>query len=164
MNIKDKRVERGLLQKDIMADVSLYSKIENGKALSTPKDSERLAKIFGCEIQELFSENELSFFDGVLRGFNSTEDEGGKLLAAEEKAAARAICKPEKRHLGFVRKCYWLNKTRNKDFSKAIVKLGYKTAQAWFSAVVDEAIEQAESFDPETRFYYSDYMGKEECL
>ena len=40
--------------------------------------------------------------------------------------------------------------------------VGYKTAQAWFSAVVDETIEQAED-EPEKEYYLSDYMGKEEC-
>ena len=64
MNIKEKRIEKGLSQKDIMKDVSLYSKIENGKALSTPKDSERFAELFGCAVPELFTESELSFFAG----------------------------------------------------------------------------------------------------
>ena len=162
MNIKEKRIEKGLSQKEIMRDISLYSKIENGKALSTPQDSERFAELFGCTVPELFTENELSFFGGLLGGFKTIKNKDSKLLAAEEKIVSEAVCKPSKRHLGFVRKCYWLNKTRNEQFSEAISKLGYKTAQDWFSAVVDETIEQAQD-EPEKEYYLSDYMGKEEC-
>ena len=162
MNIKEKRIEKGLSQKDIMKDVSLYSKIENGKALSTPKDSERFAELFGCAVPELFTESELLFFGGLSGGFKTIKGKDSKLLAAEDKIVSCAVCKPPKRHFGFVRKCYWLNKTRNEQFSEAISKLGYKTAQAWFSAVVDETIEQAED-EPEKEYYLSDYMGKEEC-
>lgn len=161
MNIKEKRMAKGLLQSDVMEDVSLYSKIENGKAISTPGDSERFAELFGCEIPELFTGDELSFFGGLSEAGRGAKAKDGKLLAKEDKIVASAVCKPPRRHLGFIRKCYWLNKTRNEEFSGAISRLGYRTAQAWFSAMVDETIEQAR--EGEKEYYLSDYMGKEEC-
>ena len=93
MNIHEKRIAAGLLQKDVMKDTGLLSKIENGKALPCPDDIERMAVLFNCKPQELFTGEEDAFFKKTFAG--------GKLYSHSAKNGNKAVCKPVK-----MRKCF----------------------------------------------------------
>ncbi len=174
MRIKEKRLSAGIKQCEVMKDVSLYSKIENGKAIATESDSRRMAELFGCELDELFTKKELAFFEGLSKAAQDGESKDKEFAAKEEKLSEMPICKPLKRHLGFVRKCYWLNKTRSEELKRAVTAMGYRTAQDWYSDMVDKTIYCIKGEKPFTNtnsiayqdedvnFYYSDYMGREE--
>lgn len=148
MNIKEKRLAKGLLQKDVLKDTGLLSKIENGKAVACPKDAKRMAILFGCETRELFTDEEDAFFGKTFAG--------GKFCHAKAKRENRAVCKPD-----MMRKCFWLGRKTNEAFSDAIKALGFSTAQEWFSKAVDETITQVTA-EEEKIYCNSDYMGREE--
>lgn len=149
MNIREKRIAKGLLQKDVLKDTSLLSKIENGKAIACPKDAKRMAVLFECEPRELFTGEESAFFGKTFVGV--------KVTAGEEKNENRAICKPERT----IRKCFRLDRGTNEAFSDAVRELGFKTAQEWFLKAVDETITQVTGAE-EKNYCNSDYMGREE--
>lgn len=143
MNLSEKRIDRGLQQKDMMKDISLYSKIENGKAIAVEEDCERFAQIFECDMQELFEEKELLFFRKLVSLENGVSDSDKEFADKDPKIVSAPICKPQKKHFDQLRKCYWLGKTRNAELKRVIESEGFRTEQEWFSFMVDQEIEKA---------------------
>ncbi|MBO5715068.1 MAG: helix-turn-helix transcriptional regulator [Clostridia bacterium] len=143
MELADKRVSLGFSQREIMKDVGLYSKIETGKAIAIEEDCNRFAELFGCELPELFEEKELDFFRRLLSLKYGSFEEDKEFADKEAKTASAPICKSAKRHIEQLRKCYWLNKTRNEELKRIISSKGFRTEQDWFNFVVDEEIEKA---------------------
>lgn len=143
MNLFEKRAEKHLQQKDLMKDVSLYSKIENGKALAVEEDCKKFAEVFGCEVEDLFEEKEFDFFSRLLGAFGRVSSAGKEFADREQKIVSTPICKSAKRHIEQLRKCYWLNRTRNERLKQIISSKGFRTEQEWFSYMVDEEIEKA---------------------
>lgn len=143
MKLSERRISRGLQQKEVMKDVGLYSKIENGKALAVEKDCERFAQLFGCELPELFDDSELLFFKKLLSFDKRYPAEGKKFVAEDPKIVSTPTCKPQKRHIELIRKCYRLNRTRNEKLKRIIAAEGFRTEQDWYNFVVDEEIEKA---------------------
>lgn len=148
MNIREKRLEKNLLQKDVLKDTGLLSKIENGKAIACPEDIERMAKLFECSPRELFSDEEAAYFEDTLSC--------GKSNSTKAKTADKTVCKPQKK-----RKCFWIERNTDEVFSDSLKALGFSSAQDWFNEVVEETIYEA-SGKPETEYTSSDYMGREE--
>ncbi|MBR5202669.1 MAG: helix-turn-helix transcriptional regulator [Clostridia bacterium] len=143
MKLNEKRVLKGLQQKEVMKDVGLYSKIENGKAIAVEPDCERFAQLFGCELEDLFEEKELLFFKRLLSLEKGHKEEGKEFADQEPKIVSAPICKSQKRHIELTRKCYWLNRTRSERLKQIIHKEGFKTEQDWYSYIVDREIEKA---------------------
>lgn len=149
MNIKKKRIAFGLLQKDVLKDTGLLSKIENGKALPCPEDIDRMARLFECSPKELFMPDEIAYFGDKVVGI--------KLPSESKKRANKAICKPT-----MTRKCFWLDRKTNEALSDAIKALGYRSMQAWFEEAVEETIKQTSPIEEEKYYVNSDIMGREE--
>lgn len=143
MKLSEKRLSAGLQQKDVMEDISLYSKIENGKALAIEQDCERFSALFGCGLSELFDDSELLFFKKLLSLDKRYSKENKEFAEEEPKIVSAPICKSVKKHFEQLRKCYWLGKTRNAELKRIITARGFKTEQEWFSFIVDEEIEKA---------------------
>ena len=142
MELAEKRIARQLQQKEVMKDIGLYSKIETGKAIAIEEDCERFAELFGCELPELFEEKELDFFRRLLSLKYGGFDEGKEFADKEPKIVSTPICKPVKRHIELIRKCYRLNKTRNEKLKKVIAAEGFRTEQDWYNFIVDREIEK----------------------
>ena len=142
MKLSEKRIFAGLQQKEVMKDVGLYSKIENGKALAVEEDCKRFAELFGCELPELFEEKELDFFKRLLKAESGLYLETATFAEREPKIVSAPICKPVKRHIELVRKCYRLNRTRNEQLKRIIAAEGFRTEQDWYSYIVDQEIEK----------------------
>ncbi len=149
MNIKEMRIRKGLLQKDVLTDIGLLSKIENGKALTCPSDTERIASLFEVSPKDLFTDEETVFFGDKLFGGNFVEE--------KQKKANKGVCKSEK-----LRKCFWLDRKTNDILNSAVKTLGHATTQEWFNIVVDETIRTAFP-EEEAEYVNSDYMGREVC-
>jgi transcriptional regulator with XRE-family HTH domain len=143
MELAEKRIAAGLKQKEVMKDVGLYSKIESGKAIAVESDCERFAKLFDCEMTDLFEEKELLFFERVLSLDKADIEEDKEFAVQEAKIVSEPICKPQKKHIELTRKCYWLNHTRSEKLKQIIRKQGFKSEQEWFSYIVDLEIEKA---------------------
>lgn len=143
MKLAKRRIYAGLKQRDVMEDVGLYSKIENGKAIAVESDCERFAELFKCEVADLFEEKELLFFERVLSLDKADIEKGKEFAVQEPKIASEPICKPQKKHIELTRKCYWLNHTRSEKLKQIIHRKGFKTEQEWFSYIVDLEIEKA---------------------
>ena len=124
-----------------MKDIGLYSKIENGKALAVESDCDRFAKLFECEVSDLFEGKELLFFEKVLSLDKGGFEEGKEFADREPKIVSAPICKSQKRHIELIRKCYRLNKTRNARLKQIIA--GFRTEQDWYNFIVDREIEKA---------------------
>lgn len=142
MLLAEKRIAKGLQQKEMLKDVGLYSKIENGKAIAIPEDCEKFAEVLECKVKELFDEKELLFFGKVL-SLEKGDTEIGKEFAVEDpKIVSTPVCKSLKKHFEQTRKCYWLGKTRNAELKRIIEAEGFRTEQDWFSYIVDREIEK----------------------
>lgn len=143
MKLSEMRIRKGFQQKELMKDVGLYSKIENGKALAVESDCDRFAKLFECEVSDLFEEKELLFFEKVLSLDKGGFEEGKEFADREPKIVSAPICKSQKRHIELIRKCYRLNKTRNARLKQIIAAQGFRTEQDWYNFIVDREIEKA---------------------
>ncbi len=143
MNLSEMRIRKGLQQKELMKDIGLYSKIENGKALAVESDCERFAEIFGCRVEELFTEKEFEFFGRLLKAENGDLISNKEFADREPKIVSVPICKSQKRHIELIRKCYRLNRTRNARLKQIIAAQGFRTEQDWYNYIVDREIEKA---------------------
>lgn len=142
MNLSKFRTEKGLQQKDLMKDVGLYSKIENGKVIAIEEDCERFAEVFNCELPDLFEEKELIFFERVLKPCKDNFDLSKEFAENRPKLSFTLICKSVKRHIELIRKCYRLNRSRNEKLKRIIAAEGFKTEQEWYNFIVDREIEK----------------------
>ena len=106
---------------------------------------EKVSQYFESEkkSQTALEEKELDFFGRLLSLKYGGFGEEKEFADREPKIVSTPVCKSAKRHIEQLRKCYWLNKTRNEELKRIISSKGFRTEQDWFNFMVDEEIEKA---------------------